>query len=61
VIGGGSQIEEEQRESGDKDGAASEENKRGARMRESRGERQMELSQGLVRNFKKLQGPFCKV
>jgi hypothetical protein len=44
--GGRGQMQKEQRNSGDKDGAA--------RIRESRGERQMDLSQGLVRKFRKL-------
>jgi hypothetical protein len=44
----------------DKDGAASKENKRGARIRESRGEKQMELSQGFMRKNRKLQGSDCK-
>jgi hypothetical protein len=40
--------------------AAGGEKKRGARIKESRGERQMEFPQGLMHNFRKLQGPFCK-
>jgi hypothetical protein len=36
-----------------------EKNKMGARGRESR-EGEVELSQGLVRNLEKLQGPVCK-
>jgi hypothetical protein len=59
-------VEEREREregknrGGDGDGAAGEEKQRGARIRESR-EGEMEFSQGPMRNFRKFQGPVCKV
>jgi hypothetical protein len=34
--------------------------KEGAREKRNRGEREVEFSQGLMRKFRKLQGPFCK-
>jgi hypothetical protein len=34
--------------------------KRNGREKKNRGEGEIEFSQGLMRNFRKLQGPFCK-
>jgi hypothetical protein len=36
------------------------EKKEGARDKRNRGERELKLSQGLMRKYRKLQGPICK-